>query len=121
VLYFDNFVRLGYQERPFGDDQPFNRNIANDEELGVDGATSGLNVPTGESCQIYKPIRWNEIADFFVYFPDGALQERFVPFAVAAEQRHLSRVQDSGNIIALLKQEPAAGVDQNGARDFAMS
>jgi hypothetical protein len=66
-------------------------------------------------------IRWNEIADFFVYFPDGALQERFVPFAVAAEQRHLSRVQDSGNIIALLKQEPAAGVDQNGASDFAMS
>jgi hypothetical protein len=77
VLYFDNFVRLGYQERPFGDDQPFDRNIANDKELGVDGAAFGVDVPTREGRQILKPLRWNEIADFFGYLPDGALQECF--------------------------------------------
>jgi hypothetical protein len=49
------------------------------------------------------------------------LQECFASFAVAGEQRHLSRVQDACNIIALLKQEPAAGVDENGAGDLAMS
>jgi hypothetical protein len=32
------------------------------EELGVDGAAFGVYVPTGETCQILKPIRWNEIA-----------------------------------------------------------
>ena len=40
---------------------------------------------------------------------------------MAAEQRNLSRVRDACNIIALLKQEPAAGVDQDGASDLAMS
>jgi len=115
VLYFDNFVRLGYQERPLGDDQPFDRNIANDKELGGDGAAFGVDVPTREARQILKPLRWNEIADFFGYLPDGALQECFASFTMAAEQRNLSRVRGACNIIALLKQEPAAGVDQDGA------
>jgi len=119
VLYFDNFVRLGYQERPFGDDQPFNRNIANDEKLGAERASLGVKITTGKGRQIFKPIRWNEMADFFVDLPDDALQECFVPFAMAAEQRHLSRVQDACNIIALLKQE--RGVDEDGASDLANS
>jgi hypothetical protein len=76
----------------------------------VDGAAFGVDVPTREARQILEPVRRNEIADFFLYLADHALQECFVSFAVAAEQRHIAWVQDADNIIALLKQEEAAGL-----------
>src|SRR5258708_22281993 len=120
MVHFFNFNRLGYEKRSFRNDQIFHRNPANNEKLGADGTALGVNVLTGEACQMLNPLRGNEITAFFVYLPDDAFQKRVVAFTVATKQPHFARMQDAGNIVAVLKKEPAAGVDEDSAGDLAM-
>jgi hypothetical protein len=101
-LYFDDFIPLDYQKRPFGYYQGISRNVACYEKLTANRAAS-VDVRAIEACEILK-TRWrNRIADFLAYLPDDTFEKRFITFAVAAEETHLARMQDTGNIVASLE------------------
>src|SRR6516162_6840703 len=53
-------------------------------------------------------------------FPHHAFQESFISLAVPAEETDLPWSHDAGNIIALLEQETALGVDQYCKADIAV-
>jgi hypothetical protein len=120
VVDFDDFFRPGYQESPFRDRQTFFRKTPYNEKLGPQRAAFGVNVFARNTCQVLKPLGWHEITDFFVYLPNNAFQERLVPFAVSTEQPYFARMHDADDIVALLQQQPAAGVDENSASNLAM-
>ena len=63
---------------------------------------------------------WNRITDFLAYLPDDAFEKRFITFAVAAEETHLARMQDTANIVASLKQKTTAGIDDDSAGNLMM-
>lgn len=70
------------------------------------------------SCKILKTRRLNKITNFLAYLAHHALKKAFIPLAMAAEEASPSRIEDSGDVVALLEQEAAAGIDQYRARKF---
>ena len=45
-FYFDNFIRLYYQKRPFGDHQGIHWNVARNEKITSERASLDVNVHT---------------------------------------------------------------------------
>ena len=50
-----------------------------------DRALLAVNVRTVKASKVLKTICWDKIADFLVYLPDYALQERFVTLAMTTK------------------------------------
>jgi hypothetical protein len=81
---------------------------------------TGLRLANGAGTAHFDGALMPCTTRFLVHLPHGAFQKCFLAFPVAAEETHLARVYDANNIVAVLKQETTAGVDNNGASDLAM-
>ena len=55
------------------------------------------------ACEVFEAIRLHEIADFLVNFPCHTLQIGFLAFAMTAKETYFSGMDNSGDVITLLK------------------
>ena len=55
------------------------------------------------ACEVFEAVRLHEIADFFVNFPYHTLQIGFRAFAMTAKETYFSGMDNSGDVITLLK------------------
>ena len=91
---------------------PVARDIARDEHFA--GYRTSIRVDIVVARQVLELYRRDEVADLLVHFPDNALEESFIAFAMATEQPDLAGETDAGDVLALLKEDAVLPVDQDG-------
>ena len=72
------------------------------------------------ACEVFEAIRLYDIADFLVNFPYHTLQIGFHAFAMAAKETYFSGMDDSGDVITLLKQKMTVRIDEDRNANLAM-
>ncbi len=115
-------VRRDDDKRAFGDDEFFGRKIAHQKNLACEHAADtigGVEVRAVILDEQLEAFARHRVADFFLDLAHGALQAGLVTLAVPAEQRDFAGLQNGRDVVALLQQKIAGGVEQNGAADAA--
>jgi len=69
---------------------------------------------------VFKPFGRYEVADFFMNFPDCALQESLIALAMTAKQANLAGEKDAWNVVSLLKEKSPARIDDEGGSSFSV-
>jgi hypothetical protein len=77
-----------------------------------------MRIGPSESCQVFKALGRYEVADLFMHFPNRALKESLIGFAMTAKQTDLAGQKYAGDIVSQLKEESPARIDYEGGSNF---
>lgn len=120
MRYCMYLVRLGYEERALRDNNSVERDAASNEEFSLNKSVINVDIPALQTGEMFKSLGRDEVAYFFMYLADNTLEVRLAPFAMTTKKGDLAGMHNAGDIVALLKQEPAVSVNDNRTGDLAI-
>jgi hypothetical protein len=100
-FYSRNVLSFDDQQQGFCNQQFFDGYVMGDEYFAVNVGTVITNFIV--ACEGFEAIRLYQITDFLMNFPHHTLQIGFLAFAMAGKETNCSGMDDSGDVITLLK------------------
>ena len=103
----------------FGYVEFVDRNASHDEEFCTHGTAGHLAIGTNPTYEGLEPFWRQIVAEFFMNFPDDALQEGFASLSMTPKQPNLAGVENVRNVVAQLQEQATGWIKDDCGCNFS--